>query len=152
MLSSLKEKLTWSSLSREKLVQIGDGMDDADLQSDGFILAGEGDPLASDHLVPPDEPRDGPRRPIRVMDPMPRLIPQALGAFALLSGPVAAQSFTLPELNLQSAGDCRQLAARDRTSNAMIALGCLDTVAKGWTLTPTPSSSKARTRPAKSPG
>ncbi len=65
-----------------------------------------------------------------------RLISRALVALALLAGPVAAQTFTLPELGLQNSGSCRQLAARDRTSNAMIALGCLDTVAKGWNLTP----------------
>lgn len=65
-----------------------------------------------------------------------RLISRALVALALLTGPVVAQSFTLPELGLQSSGACRQLAARDRTSNAMISLGCLDTVGKGWKLTP----------------
>ena len=55
------------------------------------------------------------------------LISRALVALALLAGPVAAQSFTLPEIELQNSGPCRQLAIRDRTNAAMIPLGCVDT-------------------------
>lgn len=61
-----------------------------------------------------------------------RLISKALVALALLTGPLAAQSFTLPELGIQNTGSCRQLAARDRTNNTMVALGCLDTAGHGW--------------------
>lgn len=65
-----------------------------------------------------------------------RLNSKALVALALLAGPALGQGFTLPELGLQNSGTCRQLAARDRTSNAMVPLGCLDTSKRGWTLTP----------------
>ena len=65
-----------------------------------------------------------------------RLISKALVALALLADPAVAQGFTIPELGLQNTGSCRQLAARDRTSNAMVPLGCLDTVSRGWNLTP----------------
>lgn len=63
-----------------------------------------------------------------------RSIPQVLVALVLLAGPTAAQTFALPELGLQNAGKCRQLALRDRTNTAMVPLGCLDTTRHVWSL------------------
>lgn len=50
--------------------------------------------------------------------------------------PVSAQTFTLPEIGLQNSGACQQLAVRDRSSKAMLPLGCLDVASKRWKLTP----------------
>lgn len=57
-----------------------------------------------------------------------------LGSFALpVSG--SAQTFTQPEIGLQSAGACKQFAVRDRDSKAMVALGCMEPTRR-WTLKP----------------
>lgn len=55
-----------------------------------------------------------------------------LKALIALAAPMAAQNFTLPELGLQNSVTCRQIAVRDRTSSAIVPLGCLDTNAHGW--------------------
>lgn len=51
-----------------------------------------------------------------------------LGAVSVLafSNHAAAQSFTLPEIGIQSSGACRQLGVRDRSNAAMVPLGCLE--------------------------
>jgi hypothetical protein len=77
-----------------------------------------------------------------------RLISRALVALALLTGPLAAQTFSLPELGIQNTGACRQLAARDRSNNAMVALGCLDTSRHGWTLAPGVDASSTAIMPS----
>ncbi len=48
---------------------------------------------------------------------------------ALVAGPVAAQTFTLPELGLQSSGTCQQMAVRNRSNRTMVPFGCVDTAA-----------------------
>lgn len=56
----------------------------------------------------------------------------------LLAGSVfaQAQTFTLPEIGLQSSGACQQLAVKERASKTMVPIGCLDTPSKTWNLTP----------------
>ncbi|MEN3229176.1 hypothetical protein PUR21_16285 [Methylorubrum rhodesianum] len=63
----------------------------------------------------------------------------ALLAFATISVPWAsavAQTYTLPELGLQNSGTQRSLAVRDRTNDAMVPLGYLDTSNHGFVSTP----------------
>lgn len=62
---------------------------------------------------------------------------RVMQAVALLVAPAAsanADSFTLPEIGLQSTGQCRDLAVRDRDSKAMVPLACL--TGGKWRLTP----------------
>lgn len=47
----------------------------------------------------------------------------------------SAQTFTLPEIGLQTGGGCPQIAVRERTGKTMVPLGCVDNSAKTirWT-------------------
>jgi hypothetical protein len=50
-----------------------------------------------------------------------------VAAAALLITGAQAQTLGLPELGLQTTGACRMLAVKDRSNNASVPIGCLDT-------------------------
>ncbi|MCJ2107840.1 hypothetical protein MKK70_21165 [Methylobacterium sp. E-041] len=60
----------------------------------------------------------------------------ALVAFATLCAQAGAQTYTLPELGVQSSGATRSLAIRDRSNSTMVPLGYVDTSTHGFVSTP----------------
>ncbi|GJE70714.1 hypothetical protein [Methylorubrum podarium] len=60
----------------------------------------------------------------------------ALAALGAVTAQAPAQTFTLPEIGLQGSGSCRQLAVRERDTQTMVPVGCIDTTSKKWTLSP----------------
>ncbi|MDV2984151.1 UNVERIFIED_CONTAM: hypothetical protein Q9R58_07540 [Methylobacteriaceae bacterium AG10] len=61
----------------------------------------------------------------------------ALAAIAVASSwagvqPAVAQTLTLPEMGIESAGDCRTLNVRNRVNAAQVPMGCLDTSTNGF--------------------
>lgn len=65
-----------------------------------------------------------------------RLSLTALAALGAVTAQAPAQTFTLPEIGLQNSGACRQFAVRERDTQTMVPLGCIDTTSKKWTLSP----------------
>lgn len=65
-----------------------------------------------------------------------RLSLAALAALGAVTAQAPAQTFTLPEIGLQNSGACRQFAVRERDTQTMVPLGCIDTTSKKWTLSP----------------
>lgn len=53
------------------------------------------------------------------------LVALATVAACVVAAPAPAQTFTLAEIGLENSGGCPKLAARDRTSNVMVPLGCI---------------------------
>lgn len=47
-----------------------------------------------------------------------------------------APNYKLPSIGIEYDGDCKRFAVQERTSKAMLPLGCLDVASKTWKLTP----------------
>ncbi|CAO4179718.1 hypothetical protein EEDFHM_03574 [Methylorubrum populi] len=54
------------------------------------------------------------------------LVALATVAACVVAAPAPAQTFTLAEIGLENSGGCPKLAARDRTSNVMVPIGCIN--------------------------
>ncbi|MGG3814028.1 hypothetical protein ABEV34_20625 [Methylorubrum rhodesianum] len=68
------------------------------------------------------------------------LVALATVAACVVAGPAPAQTFTLAEIGLENSGGCPKLAARDRTSNVMVPIGCITTGGAGPNLKLTPGA------------